>query len=683
MAKATGKSNDIRIPITYFSGINSTVQSSLSLKTELSHAENARAPIIGVLEKRAGQTVIGTEIDGTDFNTTANYGLAQLDLTDEDYQGVFRISATVSGADTSSSASVSPSSSTSLSPSASRSPSTSESASASPSASPDALSISTYDSVTITEPAFQNRVDNDTYILDSTSGDATIYSLTEDDKWRPLSDSSATGLIGSMFDFATVEDSLALVNGKDYNRMIANDGATVTDSTEAGSFFNSPRAEKVAYYKSRIYLANYKRDGISYKTNVLRSSYPLGIVALIDGDVAAASADADSRTITLTDTKYFYTDTGMKTYDVYRGGTLITTLTVTTVNEASVAATSAKAGVANAKTALLSSDEVWVAGTYSGAKQYRWINNPTTTGKDVKQYDTFKLSGGSESGVTLFEPVGNVLMIGNKNTMATWDDYSLKNFDTGIGCTSKKGSVKLMGTLFYIHYSGIYSTTGGASTLISRKIERYISGATKTGLESAAAGFKGMSIFFTIGDVTLYKPDGSTWKTLSDVCLECNVADKNWYVHTNVPADALMNFINSAGREQLLMTDTRTNHEVMEFLSGSTDDSAEIFFRADTQEIQLMGDFEKIAHPTKVITNLDRGSLMETMVSLDGNDFYTIEGTNRKGASTLKITARDKSMIQPVSCRKLKLSFREFSKQRCRLTQAAVVLTPTLESFKE
>jgi hypothetical protein len=150
-------------------------------------------------------------------------------------------------------------------------------------------------------------------------------------------------------------------------------------------------------------------------------------------------------------------------------------------------------------------------------------------------------------------PIGNVLLIGNKNTLMTWDDSSLTNFDTGVGCISKNSYVKLNGSLYFIHYSGIYSTTGAAPQLISRKVERYIKGATATGLEAAAAGYKGLSIFFSIGDVVLYNDDGSTWKTLHKVCLEFNVADQNWYVHTNVSATQFESYIDTAGVAQLAM----------------------------------------------------------------------------------------------------------------------------------
>lgn len=199
---------------------------------------------------------------------------------------------------------------------------------------------------------------------------------------------------------------------------------------------------------------------------------------------------------------------------------------------------------------FLSADEVWIAGTYTGEKKYRWISNSSSTGRDVKQYDTFKLSGGDNDAVTLMEPVGNVLMIANKNSMMTWNDYSLESFDTGIGCCSKNGYVK-NGALYFIHYSGFYSSSGGVPKLLSRRVERYIKGATKAGLEAAAVGWKELSVFCAIGDVTLYNNDGSFWKTLPDVCLEYATADQNWYVHTNVTATKFAKFVTTNDVDKL------------------------------------------------------------------------------------------------------------------------------------
>lgn len=647
MPKQSG-TNENRVTIPYFDGINAAVQPSLGKITELSHAENARAPLIGVLEKRQGQAKVGIASNGAAFYTKANYGLASQELVDTTYQGIFRVSATSTYNNT--------------------------------------LTLSVYDyvyvidyqmvvdankiyikvgdNVTVSEPDIISRQFDGVGILDGTSFSSSIYSLTALNVWNQLADAQAQNIIGAPFDHTIVDGQLVLVNGRDHNRMILTDGLTVNDATEAGSLFGSPRAKKVASYKSRMYLANYIENGLQYGTTVLRSSYPLGIVALVNGDVTS------STTITVTDTTYFYNDTGMNLYDVYRGNTrVVANMQVNSINETSI--------IVNSAQTLLSSDEIWVAGTYTGAKQYRWVNNSSVSGRSVKQYDTFKLSGGEEDEITLFKTIGNVLLIGNKNTLMSWNDYTLQNFDLGVGCASHRGSVKLLGTLYFIHYSGVYSTTGAAPVLISRKIERYIRGATKSCIENASSGFKGTSVYFSIGDVTLYNPDGSFWKIMDDVCIEYNVVDQKWYVHTNVPAEEFLNFIATDGAERLLISHGDDGKSVKEFLVGSTDDGKEIFFRADTNEIQVMKEFEYSVEPKTVVTNIHRGSLMTTMISLDGDPFYEIEGTNKKGITPLKITARDEQSTEPVLCKRVQLSFRESSKQLCRLVQVAIVYVPT------
>ena len=465
-----------RVVIPYWEGVNSVVQPSLARKTELAHMENARAPQIGVLEKREGQVILGTDSSGNEFVTTANYGLFCFENTyTTSNQGLFRVS--------------------------------------------------------------------------TTGGVTGLYVLTDDDRWILIEN----GMSESVCSFANVNGKMVVVNGNDPNLMVDADLACTT-SISSGSLWNSPIANKVAFYKSRIYLADYISGTERYKTTVLRSSYPLGIIALVNGDVPAA--DGATWTIPITDYKYFYADDGMNSYEIYRGVTKIATVVISSYTDANMISSNVifEAGY----TSFLSADEIWITGTYDGAKQYRWMGNPTSSGQDVKQYDTFKLVGGSEDPITMFVPIGNVLMIGNKNTLMTWDDYNLTNFDIGVGCVSKNGYVKLNGGLYFMHYSGIYSSDGAAPKLISRKVERYIKGATAAGLEASAAGYKGLSVFFTIGDVTLFNDDGSTWKTLSDVCLEFNVADQNWYVHTNVSATQFETYINTDGVTQLAICSSIT-----------------------------------------------------------------------------------------------------------------------------
>lgn len=508
------------------------------------------------------------------------------------------------------------------------------------------------------------------YRISKVGGVTGIYRLRTNNQWTLMGDTDAQALTDAKFDGAYIDQKYVLVNQLGANRYINKDGTTVITSGQAGDLFNSPNANKVVFFKNRIHLADFTRSSVRYPTTIIRSSYPLGIIALADGDHAAGVT-----TLNVTDTKYFYPDAGMNTYDIYRGGTLVTTITVTAVNETTLTVTATGA-------AINSSDELWIAGTYSGEKQYRWVNNPTTTGRDVKQYDTFKLTGGDSSPITLFETIGNVLMIGNRKTLAAWDDYTLQNIDLNIGCTSPRGYTKMLGTLYFIDYNGIYGTTGGMPTLLSRKVERYIKGATKAGLENAAVGFKGLSVFFSIGDVTLYNPDGSQEKVLQDVALEYSVADQNWFVHTNVTQDQFINFIATDGQEQLWGTTNNSNKSVSSFLEGNTDHGAEIFMRFDTNELQLLAEFEVFSQPIEVVSEVYRGSLMKCYVALDQNPFYELEGTVKKGVSALKVHAENKNLESPAICRKMKLSYRDSSKQRCRINQTAIIYGPTTMEAK-
>ena len=129
---------------------------------------------------------------------------------------------------------------------------------------------------------------------------------------------------------------------------------------------------------------------------------------------------------------------------------------------------------------------------------------------------------------------------------------------------------------------------------------------------------------------------------------------------------------------------TPENYAVKEFLSGTTDDDTPIFFRADTQELQMNPDFEIFSNPTSIMSSSRRGSLMRCFVSLDNEDFYEIQGTVTKGVSILKIHSKDKkAIISPPTARNIKVSWRDSSKQLCRLTQAAIVFTPGTMDYSE
>lgn len=522
---------------------------------------------------------------------------------------------------------------------------------------------------------FQNTAETISFYRVSTvSAVTTIYYLNASSNWTALASKGTSLTATNDFSTTTAESSLFLVNGANNNLCITSNGTTVEDSDDAsGHLKSSPKARKINYYKDRLYLGDYTVT-TRYKNGIMMSSMPLGIVALLDGDAIISGATQ----INVTDTKYIRTSDSL---DVYRGGGKVAVITVTAKDESSITGTVAfEAGYS---TPLLSSDELWVAGTYTGSRKFRWADNPSS-GTDVKQYDTFKLTGNQNDRIKMLENIGDVMLIGNNNNIAVWNDYNLQNYDIGIGCVSDRGYVKALGVLFFVHYTGVYATTGSsAPQLLSNKVERYFTGASKAVLEAACLGRKGQSIFCGLSATTLYNSDGSTEKELTNVVLEYNLSTECWYIHTGIKATQFATFAQTSDADSLMFSSTETGYHIYEFLTGQMDTivggSREICFRGDSQEIPLSANFEEINYLLEVIVEVNRGSNIECFVSLDGDPFYAIEGVARKGVNVLKITGKDRDRNEPPKCRQVKLSFRDSSKKLCKLGRVSIKYTQSLE----
>jgi hypothetical protein len=85
-----------------------------------------------------------------------------------------------------------------------------------------------------------------------------------------------------------------------------------------------------------------------------------------------------------------------------------------------------------------------------------------------------------------------------------------------------------------------------------------------------------------------------------------------------------------------------------------------------------------------VITRLQRGTMTKCFVALDDGDFYEIQGMVSKGVSILKVHSKDRSKIPTLPiARKMRLSWRDGSKQLCRLLQGAIVFIPGTMDYSE
>lgn len=501
----------------------------------------------------------------------------------------------------------------------------------------------------------------------------SIYYLNNSANWTTLSGAgtSLTTTNNYRFNFTIAENTLFAVNGDNNNLEISgSDGITVTASTgSSGNLYGSPKARKINYYKDRLYLGDYIIGSTRYKNGIFMSSVPLGIVALVDGD-----HDQPVTSLKVTDLKYIRSSDSL---DVYRGGTKIGTITVSAKN-----ATTNTLTISSFGTNIKSSDELWVADTYSGTRKFRWADN-AESGIDVKRYDTFKLAGSQNDRITMMTNIGDVMMLATNHSLAVWNDNSLANYEMEIGCVSDEAYVNAYGTLYFLGYEGIFATNGGQPKLISAKIDPYITGATKAGLESACMGKKGFSIFCVIGAVTLYNADGSIRQSLSDVCLEYNTKTLNWYIHIGIKATQFATYRETSGFNRLIYESTESGLPCFEFLTGELDDKVtsdkEITFRADLPNFTLSEEFENIVYPLEIIVEAERGSGIQCFISLDDEDWYEIQGEIRKGVNVLKVTSKDSSRSEPPSCRRIRISFRDSSVQLCKISKVKIKYKDTNE----
>jgi hypothetical protein len=135
--------------------------------------------------------------------------------------------------------------------------------------------------------------------------------------------------------------------------------------------------------------------------------------------------------------------------------------------------------------------------------------------------------------------------------------------------------------------------------------------------------------------------------------------------------------IDNVSLKPITTQETVDNYPVKEFLTGNTDEGEPIFFRADTQQLLLSDEFENFSNPIAIATRTQRGSLMKCFVALDDGDFYELEGTVSKGVSIIKVHSNDrKGNPSPPIAREIRVSWRDSSKQICRLNQTAIVFIP-------
>ena len=521
----------------------------------------------------------------------------------------------------------------------------------------------------------------DLYRVSTVSGVTSIQYLSPANYWTSMT-GDGTGLSNAnQFSHAYAEQCLFLTNKIDDPRYIDTDGSTIVTPVSKssvgalcylGSVCGCPKARKINYFRDRLYVADFEVGGQDYPNRVQMSSPPLGIVALVDGD-----QNTGSTTVNVTDTRYVMIGTGGgRTYhqdalEVWRGNAYVTTLIVSGKSDTQLTL------YLPSGADLLSADELWAYGSHGGPSYFHWAMGQTS-GINVKQYDTFTLSGGQNDRIKMLTNLGSYMVIANDNNLGLWDNVSLTSLEMGIGCVSDEGYVRAQGSLWFVHSTGIYSLDVGtaAPKLMSTPVKPYLDGATRSGLENCCAGRQGLSVFFAIGDVTMYRPDGSVDKVLKDTCLEYDIRQQNWYVHSGISAKMMRNYKTTDELDALAFASKQGIQPIMKFLDGEIDDrnSAspnEIIFRVDTPPLTLAQMWEDFVYPKELTVECGRGGNITCFVALDDEPFYEIPGTISKGITVLRMIAKN-NISTPPRCRRIRFSFRDSTKQICKIYRVSL-----------
>ena len=97
-----------------------------------------------------------------------------------------------------------------------------------------------------------------------------------------------------------------------------------------------------------------------------------------------------------------------------------------------------------------------------------------------------------------------------------------------------------------------------------------------------------------------------------------------------------------------------------------------------------MAEFEWFINPVAIVVETDRGTYKKVFISPDEDqDFYELSGTVSKGVTILKANSPSSNIPKPVLGRHIRLSFRDASKQLCRLMQCSILFIPTAMDYTE
>lgn len=401
-----------------------------------------------------------------------------------------------------------------------------------------------------------------------------------------------------------------------------------------------------------------------YPNALMSSSMEMGIVTTVNGDF-----ETGSTTVEVLDTTYIRDADEL---EVWRGDNYIGNIAVTAVNDTNVT-------VSATSFPIESSDQLWVKGTRSGELTYRWPNLKWGIGSAA---GTYVIKSGKNGSLTMLSVLGNSMVIGTQDSLTLYNGVSFIGMSYGIGCPSRKGWVKSIGGLYFMSYNGIYRTSGAEPELISLPVKPLLENLTKAQIEGCWAERHGDSVFFFFpGTVNRLSDDGTTVESLVGTCIEYDIRQQNFYVHSDIPYTSVLE-TDVNGKLELLGTVLRSGstefEDTFKTFDGDTDNGDSISWVAERPPVYPNKAKERYSMSQKAHLDLLRGDRADLYVSVDDKPFHPVKGQFRKGISTIDVTTPVAEGLTSKG-KKFKFSLRGMADKKVRLGWQAFDFVNTQE----
>lgn len=226
---------------------------------------------------------------------------------------------------------------------------------------------------------------------------------------------------------------------------------------------------------------------------------------------------------------------------------------------------------------------LYIAGTTANPDRLYFSSIPDTSNNITwdTTNDWLDINPSDGQNITGLERNGTQLLIFKNRSMYRWNGSATDaDLIVDVGCSSQESIHTRNGITFFFNPQGVYATSGGYPTRISRQIQRWIDAIPAAYYDDVSGITDEDNYYCSIGDVTV---DGVAY---TNVVLVYNIPGKVWTVRT-YPEEILRfaSQVESDGTESIMCAND--DGDVHTFNYGSTDAGTSIKYNIRTKKMDF------------------------------------------------------------------------------------------------